>query len=85
VRGDCFSVSTCIIHVDMTRKPSPAELERRLHECTQEYEAIKARIHDIGFICTGSVIERWMVCGKSNCRCMSDPDERHGPYYQLSW
>jgi hypothetical protein len=69
----------------MSRKPSPAELERRLRACTAEYEAIKARIAGIGFICTGSLVKRWMVCGKSNCRCKSNPAQRHGPYYQLSW
>jgi hypothetical protein len=69
----------------MPRKPSPAESQRRLRACTEEYEAIKARIHDIGFICTGSLYVRWMVCGKPNCRCCTDPDQRHGPYHQLTW
>jgi aminoglycoside phosphotransferase (APT) family kinase protein len=69
----------------MGRKPSPADLQRQLRACTREYEALKARIHDIGFICTGSLVKRWMVCGKSNCRCHADSRQRHGPYYQLSW
>lgn len=69
----------------MARTPSRRELERRLRACTKQYEALKARIQDIGFICTGTLVERWMVCGKPNCRCHTNPEQRHGPYYQLSW
>jgi hypothetical protein len=25
------------------------------------------------------------VCGKPNCRCASDPDARHGPYYEWGY
>jgi hypothetical protein len=50
-------------------------------ECSQ----VKARIQKIGFICTGSLVERWTTCGKPNCRCSTDPERRHGPYYQLTW
>ena len=37
------------------------------------------------FICTGSLVERWTTCGKPNCSCSTDPEQRHGPYYQLTW
>jgi len=69
----------------MGRALSPRELERRLRACEDEYALIKARIQEIGFICMGSLVKRWTVCGKPNCRCSRDPDERHGPYYQLTW
>jgi len=26
-----------------------------------------------------------MTCGKSNCRCATDPQARHGPYYEWTW
>lgn len=68
----------------MIGRLSPAELEARLAACRHDYDAIKARIADIGFICEGSLVERWTSCGKPNCRCV-DPAQRHGPYYQLSW
>lgn len=67
------------------KKLSPDEWQRRLQECETEYETIKARIAEIGFICTGSLVKRWIACGKPNCRCSTDPSQRHGPYYQLSW
>lgn len=80
-------MSGSIILSDMarTRSPRQLELETRLRECRNEYARIKARIRDVGFICEGSLVERWTSCGKPNCRCTSDPPQRHGPYYQLTW
>ncbi|MGH3731773.1 MAG: DUF6788 family protein [Acidimicrobiales bacterium] len=33
----------------------------------------------------GSLVERTMICGKSNCRCHDDPPHLHGPYVQWSY
>lgn len=30
----------------------------------------------------GSLLHRWMRCGKRNCRCKADPPTLHGPYIQ---
>ena len=32
----------------------------------------------------GSVSERWMKCGRKECRCQHDRQARHGPYYSLT-
>jgi hypothetical protein len=64
---------------------SPKALRRQLRQRQQEYARIKARIQDVGFICEGSLVQRWMPCGKPNCRCCTNPKQRHGPYWQLSW
>jgi len=69
----------------MAEKLSPKQLEVRLRACQDEYGRIKARIRDVGFICEGSLLERWMSCRKPNCRCSADPPQLHGPYYQLTW
>ena len=68
----------------MERSISPRQLERRLRDLQRDYERIKRQLLEVGFICEGSLVERWMPCGKPNCRC-TDPDQRHGPYWQLSW
>ncbi|MDQ3972843.1 MAG: hypothetical protein M3276_00570 [Actinomycetota bacterium] len=68
----------------MERRISPRQLEQRLRAAQRDYERIKQRILDVGFVCEGSLVERWMPCGKANCRCV-DPAQRHGPYWQLSW
>jgi hypothetical protein len=69
----------------MARKLSPKQLEARLRACQEEYDDIKAHVRDVGFICEGSLLERWMTCRKPNCRCAADPPRLHGPYYQLTW
>jgi hypothetical protein len=66
------------------RRLSHTELERRLKRCQADYEAAKARVLSVGFICEGSLVERFTSCPKLNCRCQ-DPEHRHGPYFQLSW
>lgn len=65
----------------MGKMSSDAQMRR----CTKNYQALKDRLHDVGFICTGSLVERWMPCGKPSCQCASDDTKKHGPYYQLSW
>jgi hypothetical protein len=67
------------------KKPSSRERQQRLRQYWKEYEAIKARIREVGFICEGSLVKRYLSCGKPNCRCSTDPNRRHGPYHQLSW
>jgi hypothetical protein len=64
-----------------------ADQRRReqLRRCQTEYAQLKARLRGVGFICEGSLVERWMPCGKPNCACASDRDSWHGPYFQLSW
>jgi hypothetical protein len=44
--------------------------------------AIKRRILQIDRICSGTLLERTKVCGKTNCRCAVDPASRHGPYHE---
>jgi hypothetical protein len=66
------------------RRLSSRQLEARLAAARADYEAAKARLEEIGFIAEGSLVERYMPCGKPTCRCV-DPAYLHGPYYQLSW
>ncbi len=60
--------------------PSPTDLE----QLDADYRAAKARLAEIGFTCEGSLIERYTSCRNPNCRC-ADPEQRHGPYWQISW
>jgi hypothetical protein len=68
-------------------RPKTADSRRgeQLRQCRTEYARLKARVREVGFICEGSLVERWMQCGKPNCACASDPASQHGPYFQLSW
>ena len=39
---------------------------------------------DLGWVRPGSLVERYMPCGRVNCKCRADPPVLHGPYYQWS-
>ena len=34
------------------------------------------------YLCSGTLLQRMMKCGKASCRCQKDPAARHGPYYE---
>ena len=66
------------------RRLSKADLDRALQACQADYDAAKARLAAVGFICGGSLSEIYTCCRNPNCRC-ADPTRRHGPYWQLTW
>lgn len=66
-------------------KQKARERDKILRSYRKEYERVMARIRDVGFICKGSLIERRLTCGNSNCGCHEDAGKLHGPYHQLSW
>ncbi len=45
---------------------------------------LKRSLLQIGYILPGSVIKRFMPCGKPACRCSTGQQNHHGPYYQWS-
>jgi hypothetical protein len=49
-----------------------------------ELDQLKDQIAAVGFVCPGSVVCRYMPCGKPGCRCQADPPKLHGPYWQYS-
>ncbi len=48
-------------------------------------EAIKAALAALGPLRPGTLTRQYNVCGTPGCRCKDDPDQRHGPYRQLSY
>ncbi len=56
--------------------PSKAEQDQ------QRYEEFKRRIANLGFVRRGSIVKRFMPCGKAGCCCQATPPQLHGPYYQ---
>jgi hypothetical protein len=49
-----------------------------------QFEALKREVLKLGFVRPGSLVRRFMPCGNPSCRCMADPPQLHGPYYQWS-
>lgn len=48
----------------------------------QRYEDLKRSIATLGYFRYGSLVRRFMPCGKPGCRCQASPPRLHGPYYQ---
>jgi len=55
---------------------------RRLEAYQAKLRRLAGELTDIGFISSGSVVRRFMPCGKPSCRCQADPPQLHGPYWQ---
>jgi hypothetical protein len=58
--------------------------DRRLAALEAELAQLKGEIASVGFVSPGSVVRRFMPCGKPGCRCQGDPPQLHGPYWQWS-
>jgi len=66
-------------------KQGDNDLQRKLRSYAKQYREVKERIHEVGFIGSGSLVERQITCGNPKCPCSRDPEKLHGPYHQLSW
>ena len=55
---------------------------KRLASYERRYSELAARISEIGFISSGTVIQRSTRCGTPTCRCHAEPPQLHGPYWQ---
>ena len=58
--------------------------QQRLAALEAELARLKGELASVGFVCSGSVVRRYMPCGKPGCRCQADPPKLHGPYWQYS-
>jgi hypothetical protein len=54
-------------------------LKQRIRKQTAD---IRKAIGAMDYLSSGTLITRTKVCGRPNCRCATDPDARHGPYYE---
>jgi hypothetical protein len=46
------------------------------------FETLKASLAGLGPFRRGTVLRRFVRCGKPGCRCQADPPQLHGPYYE---
>ncbi|MDA3821035.1 MAG: hypothetical protein PF450_00270 [Bacteroidales bacterium] len=54
-----------------------------LDDCQKRHHILTSQLKDVGFVWPGSLVSRYLTCGKANCACHKDPAFRHGPY--LYW
>jgi hypothetical protein len=48
-------------------------------------ETLKRKILRLGFVRPGSLVRRFMPCGKAGCHCMDVLPRLHGPYFEWSY
>jgi len=48
----------------------------------QRYADLQHALADVALFRRGSLVRRFMPCGKPGCRCQASPPRLHGPYYQ---
>lgn len=54
-----------------------------MHDGLQRrYDALKQSLAGVGYFRRGSLVRRFMPCGKPGCSCQASPPRLHGPYYQ---
>jgi hypothetical protein len=58
------------------------DMDKNTRNASRRIGQIKARITGMDLVCSGTLMERKKKCGRPNCRCASDPDAVHGPYYE---
>jgi len=46
------------------------------------YQQLQSALGRIGYFRRGTLLKRFMPCGKPGCACMASPPRLHGPYYQ---
>ncbi len=51
----------------------------------RRYGKLKEEAARIGTALAATLLSRRTVCGKPGCGCRTDPAQRHGPYWQLTW
>lgn len=48
----------------------------------QGYRKLQLTLSRIGYFRRGTLLKRFMPCGKPGCACQATPPRLHGPYYQ---
>ena len=58
--------------------------KRSVQRARERIQGIRDSLGEFELLCSGTLSERMMKCGKPNCRCATDPSARHGPYFEWS-
>ena len=56
--------------------------KRAAQRARERIQTIRTSVAQIELLCSGTLSERMMKCGKPHCGCATDPDARHGPYFE---
>ena len=62
--------------------PETPSRTKQLADYQRQYRDLAAQLAQIGFIATGTLIQRSTRCATPGCACHADPPRLHGPYHQ---
>jgi hypothetical protein len=62
--------------------PESTGRTEQLADYQRRYRELAGQLAEVGFIATGTVVQRSTRCGTPGCRCHADPPQPHGPYWQ---
>ena len=48
------------------------------------FQTLKASFTQLGYFRRGSLVTRYITCGRSDCPCRASPPRLHGPYFQFT-
>ena len=51
----------------------------------QRFLEIRPELQRLELFCKGTVLARTMKCGQPRCPCHTDPNKRHGPYWEWTY
>ena len=63
------------------RSPAPSALAKH----AQRFQELKRGLDQLEYFCKGTVLKRMTKCGRAYCACRTDPNKRHGPYFELTY
>lgn len=64
----------------MTKRSEAAVAKAR-----EQIARIQAKLTDMEYLASGTLLKRMKRCGKPQCACARDPAARHGPYYEWNY
>ena len=56
--------------------------EKTLLQAQARIDKTRTALAAVDYLCSGTLLERMMKCGKAGCRCKEDPAALHGPHYE---
>ncbi len=65
--------------------PCPSPAPSALAKHAQRFQELTGGLDQLEYFCKGTVLKRMTKCGKAYCACRSDPNKRHGPYFELTY
>ncbi len=66
-------------------RPRLSSAPSALAKHAQRFQELKRGLDQLEYFCKGTVLKRMTKCGKAYCACRSDPNKRHGPYFELTY